>query len=351
MNKGVFWKLLALLQIVALFVMGSFAWFAESSTPSIEENEIRVTSAEGLYIKLDPDSEARTTINLNQIVSHFGDFELKQVSSANAIDFYTIDFGQGLSQGNPEFVSVNYTDGGASSSEMLENGFIYYDFYLQTEEFGKHVYLHKDTFFTGPAEDAIRVAITFEDENENEQIYIFGNNRENGITHPFTTEAVIDEGSFVFNNIDPSLIGNQIVYTFDQYDGGRGVSDSDPLDNDKILFSIPSNQLARVNVKIWLEGGDEACDNSISSTLLDLRLKFGSANILLEAPELTANTSDNTITGLDTTMEYSFDEEPGATWNDVTDPEMTFSNGQTVYVRIKEVFGESPSSEIVTLQF
>ena len=349
MNKSVFYKSLALIQIVILTIMASFAWFADSSSPSIEENEIRVTSAEGLFIKLNPDSEARSTINLNQIISHFGDFELKQVSSADAENFFTIDFGQGLSQSNPEFVRVNY--GLGTSVEMLENGFIYYDFYLQTEDYGKHVYIHRDTFFSGPAEDAIRIAITYFDEDENEQTYIFGNNRENGITHPFTTEAVIQEGPFIFNNVDPELVGNQIVYTFDQYDGGRGSSDFDPLNKDKILFDIPANEVARINVKIWLEGGDEACDNSISSSLLDLRLKFGSANILLEAPELTVNTSNNTINGLDTTMEYSLQPEPGAIWQDVTNPSMTFSAGQTVYVRIKEVYGVSPSSETVTLQF
>lgn len=349
MSKRVFFRILAALQIIVLIAMGSFAWFADSSSPSIEENEIRVTSAEGLFIKLDPDSEARTTINLNQIVSHFGDFELKQVSSADASEFFTIDFGQGLSQSNPEFVKLTY--GSGTSAEMLENGFIYYDFYLQTEDFGKHVYLHNDTFFTGPAEDAIRISITYYDEVENATTYIFGTSRENGITHPFTTEAVIAEGTFIFNDVDPALIGNQIVYTFDQFDGGRTLSDSDPLDESKTLFSIPENEVARISVKIWLEGGDEACDNSISSSLLDMRLKFGSANILLEAPVLTANTTTNTIEGLDTTMEYSFVEEPGAIWTDVTDPSMTFSNGQTVYVRIKEVYGISPASEIVVLQF
>jgi hypothetical protein len=337
-----------LIEVIVLLLIVSYAWFVDRSNPSIEESSIRVTAAEGLYIKLQPDSEARTSINLNQIVSQFSTFELKQVSSADAIDFYYVDFGQGLTEGDPQFVLIEPDSEGQIDYNFY--GYVDYDFYLQTEDFAKHIYLHKDTLLDGVADEAMRVAITIDD-GVTEEVHIFGDVAENGITDPYVTEAAIDEGYFTFGDIDPLLTGNQIVKTFDYYDGGRGTSDSDPLNMSKLLYTMEADDTIRVNVKIWLEGGDPDCDNTIASSFLDLRIKFGSANVLLPAPSVTANNGDYTITGLTTAMEYADTNTPSTTWTTVTDANMTFGTGQTVYVRIKEVTNVSPASEVATVVF
>jgi hypothetical protein len=337
-----------LIEVIVLLLIVSYAWFVDRSNPSIEESNIRVTSAEGLYIKLQPDSEARTSINLNQIVSQFSTFELKQVSSADAIDFYYVDFGQGLTEGDPRFVKIVPDINGQVNYTFY--GYIDYDFYLQTEDFGKHVYLHRDTFLSGVADEAMRIALTIDD-GTTETIHIFGDLAENGITDPFVTEAAVDEGYFTFGNIDPLLTGPQIVKTFDYFDGGRGASDSDALNQSKVLYSMEPNSQIRVNVKIWLEGGDPDCDNSIASSYLDLRIKFGSANLLLPAPTLLADQGNYTIAGLTTSMEYASTNTPATVWTDVTDVNMVFGPAQTVYVRIKEVTNVSPASEVEDVIF
>lgn len=339
------WRVLiryfTIIEIVVLIAIASYAWFAERNNPSISENNIQVTAAAGLYIKLLPDSVGRSSISLNQIISHFDEFELKQVSSPDAVDFYYVDFGQGLSQGDPRFIKIVPDAYGKIDYTLY--GYIDYDFYLQTEDYGKHIYLHKDSHFTGTASTAMRIAITVSD-GANDTIYIFGDEKENGIIDPFTTDAVNAEGYFTFNNINPALTTNQVVATFDTKDGGRSASDSDPLDINKLLYSLEPNSQIKVNVKVWLEGGDVDCDNTIASSLMDVQIKFGSANILLDAPTVTANNSTHTITGLTTAMEYSTTNDQNSVWTAVTDANMTFGTGITRYVRIAAIPDTSPES-------
>ena len=80
-------------------------------------------------------------------------------------------------------------------------------------------------------------------------------------------------------------------------------------------------------------------------------LKFGSANVLLDAPNLVANNTKLTINGLDVGMEYSYTNDNLSVWNDVLDSNMKFERGTVVYVRIKEVPGVSPSSYITKVVF
>ena len=153
------------------------------------------------------------------------------------------------------------------------------------------------------------------------------------------------------NNIDPSFIDNQVVASISSVDGGRGTSDDDFIDLNKLLVTMSADSLILVNVKIWLEGGDVNCDSTIASSLVDILIKFGSANVLLTAPSVTPNNSTMTINNLTTAMEYASTYTPSTEWTAVTDANMTFSASETVYVRIAEVTGVSPYSYATELVF
>lgn len=340
-------RITILLQITLIFLYQTFAWFSDKTNPSINQNDIKVTSAEGLVIKLSPDSEARTSVGLNEILSDYDNFALKQMSSVDAKTFYTINFGAGLAHSAPEFIEVPIQENGLINME--ENGIIDYNFYLETEEQAKHIYLHKDTSFTGIASSAIRLAITIKDAND-EKVYIFGENSENTIDG-YTTKAIIKTGKFTYNNIDSSFTSNQNVYSYQDYNGGRGTDDNDPIDLTKVLFTMEANSMKTINLKIWLEGGDIDCDTSISNTTIDALIKFGSANVLRDAPVLSANNSNRTITGLTTEMEYAYTNTNETIWTSVTNPNMTFQRGTTVYVRYKEVIGTSSYSYATKVVF
>lgn len=340
-------SILILIQISLIFLYGTYAWFSDKTNPSINQNDIKVTSAEGLVIKLSPDSEARTSVGLNEILSDYDNFVLKQMSSSDAINYYTINFGAGLAHSAPEFTKIQVQDNGLINME--ENGIIDYDFYLETEDQAKHIYLHKDTNFTGLASNAIRLAITVKDVTD-ERKYIFGTTRENAIDG-YTTKAIIKSGQFSYNNIDSSFTSNQNVYAYEDYNGGRSTDDNDPIDLTKVLFTIEANSIKTINIKIWLEGGDIDCDTSISNTVVNAIIKFGSANVLRDAPLVSANNSNRTITGLTTEMEYAQTNTSDTIWNSVTNPNMTFQRGSTIYVRYKEIIGVSSYSYATKVVF
>lgn len=339
--------LLILVQIAIICLYSTYAWFSDKTNPTINQNDMKVTSAEGLVIKLSEDSEARTSVGLNEILSDFETFALKQMSSADGVNFYTIDFGAGLAHSAPQFVKIPVQSNGLIN--MDENGIIDYDFYLETEEQAKHIYLHKDTNFDGIASNSVRLALTITEGTE-KTTYIIGDTRENSIDG-FTTEAIVSTGKFSYNNIDPSFTSNQIVYAYEDYNGGRALDDNDPIDLTKVLFTMEANTMKSINVKIWLEGGDVDCDTTLSDTMLDALIKFGSANVLRDAPILSANNSTRTITGLTTEMEYASTNNSTTIWTSVTNPNMTFSRGTTVYVRYKEVTGVSSYSYATKVVF
>src|SRR5574344_1790883 len=214
-----------------------------------------------------------------------------------------------------------------------------------------HVYIHKDTSITGAAYDALRVAITYPVSTTTNSTIIFGKTAENGITDPYTTKAIITEGAFTYGNIPSNYYTNQLVRTFDNKNGGRATSDTTIIDTNKILFTIPANTRMLVNLKIWLEGGDTECTNSIASTYLDVLFEYGCANELSAAPDVSGVSSNHTITGLTTAMEWSTVNDNSATWTRVTDASQTFTDYSSLYVRIAEDVGVTPESYATLVTF
>lgn len=348
-KKKLILNIVTLCQLIILITI-SFAWFSDKSSPSISENNIRVSSAEGLVIKLSPDSEARTNINLSELLSDWDNFELNQMSSADGMDFYTIDFGAGLANNLPMYKKIE-PDLSTGTMNMEKYGCIDYNFYFSTEDFAKHIYFHKDTHLTGMAADSVRIAITVSKAGTS-TTSIFGNIKEDGTTaHPYVTNAVIAPGEFDYSDVANELTANQNVKVFESYNGGRGTSDNSTIDLNKVLFTMDANSTMKVNVKVWLEGGDINCDNEIADSTIDLLLKFGSANVLRDAPNVFANNSLKTITNLTTDMEYATSLDENATWTKVTSNTMTFNNGDVIYVRYSEIEGVSASSYITTVTF
>lgn len=344
-DRKILIKIMLLLSTIVLGIVSSYSWFADTSNPTVTGSQVRVTAADGLVIKLTPDSEARSSVSINNIFTNFDEFELKQVSSVDAENFFKIDFGQGLASGNPEFVKLD-----SENIDMMDYGYINYTFYLQTEEYAKHVYIHKDTQITGAAINAIRYSLKVKDNENNETTVIIGSKEENAAVG-YETKAVIKEGKFDYSDIDPSLVTDQLVRTKESRDGGRTTDDTAEIDLNKVLVTIPANTQVEINLKIWLEGGDPDCDNSLSSTMLDVFLKFGSANKLRNAPVLTGNSYNFTITGLTTDMEYATTNTKDTIWTAVTSSTQRFNGLKTVYVRYKEIPGVEPASYAAKIDF
>lgn len=323
-----------LIQIILILVFSSFAWFSDKSSPSLEASQMQIATAEGLVIILAPDSSQRTEVNLTQILNNLEPFLLKQVSSQDGIDFFRIDYGQGLSKQDPAYVSIPYQASG--TIDMDTYGMLDFDFYLQNSDFDKYIYLHNETGFFGTGKDALRFSISFIMQSGTTS-YIFGEDKEDGSpTYPYVTHAVYDTGVFVYGTNPTSLVGNQDVLAYTDKDGGRWLSDTLSPDISKMLITIPAQTRLMVNVKVWLEGGDPDCISSIGGNTLQGVIKLGSVDVRPAAPSVTAGLG-GVINGLTTSMEYYIGTDIlNATWTVVTDPNHVFTSNDHVHVRYFE---------------
>ena len=81
MSKKSIFKIVLLVAFSVLLIISSYAWFQDKSNPQISVSDIKVSAAEGLVIKLDPDSAGRKTVDLNSILDSFDEFELKHLTA------------------------------------------------------------------------------------------------------------------------------------------------------------------------------------------------------------------------------------------------------------------------------
>jgi len=324
-----------IVQILLILAISSFAWFSDKSSPTIEKSQMQIAAAEGLVIVFNNDSSERTEVDLTIILSDQDAFLLKQVSSQDGVDFFRIDYGQGLNKQDPTYVNIPYQPSG--SINMNTYGMLDFDFFLQTSTLDKYVYLHNDTGFFGTGKDALRFMITFETLNGSTS-YMFGETKEDGTTtYPYVTHAVHTAGTFVYGTNPSGLVGDQDVLTYTDMDGGRWASDTDSPDISKMMITLPESTRLSVNIKVWLEGGDPDCIASIGGNTLQGVIKLGSVDVRPAAPNVTAG-SGGLITGLTTAMEYYIGTDIlNATWTVVSNPNQIFTSTNHVHVRYSEV--------------
>ena len=278
MKKNKYWsRILPLVLTILIISVSTYAWFSDNSNPVIEGSQFLITAAEGLVIVVTPDSPGRLTVDMAQILNSLDSFVLKQVSSQNGIDFFRVEYGQGLTKQNPTYAAIPYQENG--TIDMLEYGMIDYDFFLEAGEVDKFIYLHKDTGFFGNGKDAMRFKLTLTLSDNTTYSYIFGETKEDGTgSYPYVTRAVHTGGTFIYGTNPPALVGNQNVFNYFDRNGGRGVSDSDPRDANKMLAELPAGDRLSINLKIWLEGGDPQCTSLISGKTIQGIIKLGSVD-------------------------------------------------------------------------
>jgi len=289
--------------VLLLMVVFSDAWIARNWTPSVSQNSITISSSSALLISLDKDGETLVnTIDLNEMLNS-DEFTLQQVSSHDAKVFHKVDFLPTLQPNT----SPKY-------STEVEGSYVDYTFYLMRqisnnpeEASEKLLFIHPDTHITSVSgnEDvnkAIRVAITI----DNYPPIILSNcpdnyNDSRSTVAANATAATAGEEGFegdvylnyssepgAQNKLNTAAIATQMSKGLLYYHGGRTSYDNDgDVTNDydftpdvsRALIKMQEGQICTVNVKIWLEGGDDACTEAIAGQVFDFMLKFDSVDI------------------------------------------------------------------------
>jgi len=281
----------SLVWLSLLLVVFTYSWVVRNLTPSITQEELRISSSGALVISLDGDDNYNE-INLNQIVS-LESFVFKQVSSSNGRNFLWLDFTPTL-EGNPAV--YRYID----DNSTQKNNYVDTKFAIKLDDSldqPKYVFLHPDCSITDDSDSldiakAIRIALDYDVTNPDGSVdnytYILGNT-ENGAPVDLNTNAVKKDSDGKSVD-DLSATEQQTIYNFSYFNGGRTgpYNNDDPSDPEnynftpdekKCLLKIDPGVTQWINLRIWLEGADENCVNEIAGKNFNMVLKFDSVAV------------------------------------------------------------------------
>ena len=309
--KNGYWKklirpLTMLLIMIVLFTYVSFSWMRREWTPTIEQNGITIATSGSLVFQLDDNSGPSDGKTINEILG-VQDFALIPVSNltGETDHFFKLDANSGPGKESYMHLDKSSPEYGDKPQVMgIKNGYLEFRFQLYAPDGAdtiRYIYLHETKVETAystsgnvDVASCLRVSVTAEHSG---QTWLFmptngvhtgvttktvnGNYVANGVKYYQTyndveetgtkTESVIVDGTEY-----PIEETNVNVYQFDDFNGRK---EDGSYDTNKILFPMKSgDDSARVwiTVRIWIEGTDENCTDSISDGQINLLLKFGS---------------------------------------------------------------------------
>ena len=291
-----------LLLLVLLCTYASYAWLKREWFPYIYSGEegIKIATSGALVFKMDENvgSEGVFSKTINEILGIQGAFSLKPVSNKTGAA--------------TSFFRLNYTDDPAtysfqqlptSTMETARDNYGYIDitFYIQADNSNaRYIFLHQDSHISlaesskindetyDVAHKALRVAISV----DNNAPHLFSaDGADRTYTAVSTMPAGADPDEFYkyyssydtgnrtgIKNMDPiATLAPGAVSKLSDYNGYDVSSDGTETKNpDKCLFVIGAGKTAAIHVRIWLEGEDEYCNESIVNKDLDVLIKFAS---------------------------------------------------------------------------
>ncbi|MGD9901243.1 MAG: hypothetical protein AB7S44_01755 [Spirochaetales bacterium] len=266
-----------LISLTLILVVGiisvSYAWVFSTEFSDITGVNIVLGESQGLVMTVNGNVSESININ-NYLGASFSTFSLKEASSSDGRDLFLRDSGtyyvdeeniyEGIDVASDEIGIIQFRDADLSDRNV---SFIYFD--LTLESTGDNRYLIFDDTnsyikdISNNLINPVRVSLTFV-EGESTTTKIIGNRQE--YYGNYYTEAV--------SNIDSIT---KVGYTTDQdvetFAGYNGYEDS-VFSASHTLYYLTNGVQIHVVVRIWLEGGDPLCTNSIAGSLLNIALQF-----------------------------------------------------------------------------
>ena len=155
----------------------------------------------------------------------------------------------------------------AAGSEDNNVSMIYFNFILESTGDNRYLFFDSVNSFIKDIDEnliePIRVSLTFT-EGTNVDTIIIGNRQE--YTGNYYTDAV--------SNIDSTTkVGYTTTQNVSSFEGYNGYNNS-VFDANKTLYYLEQGVQIGVVVRMWLEGGDPMCTNTISGSTVDISLRF-----------------------------------------------------------------------------
>lgn len=293
-KKKLYFAIISMVWMFMLLAVTSYSWIARTWTPAISEDTISISTTGALVISLVDQAESTkyNEINLNTLVGEeefIENFSFKQVSTMDCTTFHAVDFTPILNDEEPVFVLTD---------QNVEKRYIDVTFYLTIQQsaneelrFNKYIFIHPDTEISDKntnkgQSDAIRVAITINDGNP----ILLCNAPDNYNGTKNTIVAKPDAAGKTLYKVgesgvyNPDATGTVVAKGLHYYHGGRGNGAANDynftVDTDRMLVRLQSGGTCKINLKIWLEGGDNNCVETIAGEAIKLVLKFDCLDIV-----------------------------------------------------------------------
>lgn len=266
-----------LLLVIIIMLPITYGWIFSTFFTDISGVNIGITESQGLIMQLDGNVASNIDIN-SYLGDAFNEFSLREASSVNGEDLFIRDL-SGYYNGIDDIYQNANVARDPSNDEIMKfrkaddsdynKTFIYFEFTLLAVDNDRYLIFNlPDCYIDGKnpnASSAIRVSLHLHDD-EKEITHIVGKRAE--YVGNYETKAIKN----IDSNTQVGFESNQEVKTFEELSGYT----ADVFDSTKTLFYLKKDKPAQVTVRIWLEGGDPNCVDSISSSRLDLSLNFDS---------------------------------------------------------------------------
>lgn len=296
---------LSFILVVLLLITGAtYAWMKREWKPTITQNNIQIAAGSSLAFVFQDQEIEEVTLN-----TLFGveEYEFKSVSniSGKSTDFFTLDYGtKGIGYETYKKISLEDIDGGNLATDLQytelgkKYGYIEMTFKVISpsgENNDKAVYITKDSKIA-PSRDtedcikaakAIRLSVTVHDAQSgiNADTKIFSSE---SVQHKATTNAFDnDSGKYVadgkqyykFDSNNRPIVDQPNADYIMTVEGTKTFND---FGSDSPLFYLKAGETKTLTVRIWLEGEDVNCNDTIAGGELDLLLQFAARNATAE---------------------------------------------------------------------
>lgn len=344
MNKKITKNLFKLLIISASLVVASYAWFYNGSSVSTGISA-RLNPMNNIEVSLDNGDTWNNSTNL----SIFSNIVFNNEVTGNGINMYVASLKDG--NGNP----IAFTN--ATANEDYLEFTIMFKTTLPTKIFLEKNSSVTPTTSTLVGQDVIRkssdgnfsrdiiagaVRIAFI-ENDYSQGRYTPQNTTKLVWAPNKKYEIIENTNGYDVNLNSNNLQNYNYlkaltrYTYEEdtvdnlYDEIKASYNEKNTYGDPVLLTVTENEpvYKSLTIRIWVEGNDRETISPLLGGMFDIKLGFVGIEKEENENEVNVTKSGNTLSGFDSTMEYSYDHK---TWYN----ELTTFEDCTIFVRYKE---------------
>lgn len=273
---------LLLVLILMVAGVGVYAWFTVSNRARVENLALIADYSGNLQIADDIGGRPGTYSDALDLTADTAHTILSPVTTSNGVDFYAPNYdastntvasvtqitNQNELTSHYIYQKTFYLKAGVNNKNGVATIARNYDIALyglqtSTRDQGSYIYQPSSSGSGDSAANAIRISFTL----DNGTTYIYEPNYD---THNTDNARAINSVGGSYGSFTSNL--------YQQYSNGLFVKSPKTNESEK-LFNIPENTDVRVTMRIWIEGTDNDCTNSIQTDMVAGQIQFISTEI------------------------------------------------------------------------